>query len=84
MGYYHEPPGEQPPGCMDALALSRGMLSIVGVFLAVLVVIGADIVATFVLFGIHPALALVTIIPTVCVIWLYARWEQRRFRPPGL
>ncbi|HEX5478865.1 MAG TPA: hypothetical protein VFY79_04015 [Dehalococcoidia bacterium] len=84
MGYYHEPPEDQPPGCLDVLALSRSMLGMVGLLLAVLLVAGGDIVATFVLFGIHPALALITIIPTVVAIWLYARWERRHFRPPGL
>ena len=84
MGYYYEQPEDQPPGCLDALALSRNMLGIVAVFLAVLLIAGADIVATFVLFGIHPALALVTIIPTIVAIVLYARWERRHFGPPGL
>ena len=84
MGYYYEQPEDQPPGCLDALALSRSMLGIVAIFLGVLLVAGADIVATFVLFGIQPALALVTIVPTVLAIWLYARGERRHFRPPGL
>jgi len=84
MGYYYEQPEERPPGCLDVLALTRSMLAVIGVLVAALIAVGADIVATFVLFGIHPALSLVTIVPTLIAIWLYARWERRHFRPPGL
>lgn len=84
MGSYYEEPKERPPGCFDVLALTRSMLTIVGLFLVGLLVIVGDIVATFLLFSIHPALALVTIVPTVAAVWLYAQWERRHFRPPEL
>ena len=43
-----------------------------------------DLVAIIWLFTIHPALALIPVSLTAIAIWLYARWEQRRFRPPGM
>jgi hypothetical protein len=51
---------------------------------AVIVLFILDVAATFALFSIQPALALLTIVPTVAAVWLFARWERRRFRPPGL
>lgn len=85
MGYYYDrDPEEKPPGCLDALAITRAALGFVLIPVAVIVLFILDLVATFALFSIHPALALLTIVPTVAAIWLFARWEQGRFRPPGL
>jgi hypothetical protein len=85
MGYYYErEPEEKPPGCLDALVITRAALAVVLIPLGVLLLFLVDVVVTFALFTIHPALALVTIVPSVIGIWLFARWEQRRFRPPGL
>ena len=82
--YYDREPDEKPPGCLDALLITRAALAVVLVPVFVLVLVIVDIAATFTLFTIHPALALLTIVPTVAVVWLFARWEQRHFRPPGL
>jgi hypothetical protein len=43
-----------------------------------------DVAAIIVLFTRHPALALIPVAITAVAIWLFARWEQQRFRPPGL
>ncbi|HYM14934.1 MAG TPA: hypothetical protein VEZ14_05205 [Dehalococcoidia bacterium] len=87
MGYYDRQPqsDEGPrPGCLDALVITRmvfGMLfwPVVGI---VLVVIDASV--TFVLYATNAPLALIPIAMTVVAVWLFARWEQRRFRPPGM
>jgi len=85
MGYYYDrQPEEKPPGCLDALLITRAALGVVLIPIAVLVACLLDVVATFALFAVHPALALVTIVPSVAGVVLFARWEQRRFRPPGL
>ena len=42
------------------------------------------VVAIVILFAIHPALALLPIAALVGAVYLFARWEQGRFRPPGV
>ena len=85
MGYYYDrEPQEKPPGCLDALLITRAALAVILIPIVVIVLFIMDVVATFALFAIHPALALLTTVPTVAAVWLFARWEQRRFRPPGL
>jgi hypothetical protein len=51
--------------------------------LALFAVLGMLMLA-FVLFAVHPALALVPIAAIILGVVLFARWEQKRFRPPGL
>jgi hypothetical protein len=47
-----------------------------------LVLIDAGVI--FYAFTVHPAWALVPLAITGFALWLFARWEQKRFRPPGL
>jgi hypothetical protein len=49
------------------------LLAVIGFVLAVVLV--------FYLFTVHPALALIPV--AAIALYLFARWEQRRFRPPG-
>lgn len=86
MGYYYEqgPPEEKPPGCIDALVLTRAMLSILLVPLAVIFAVGVGVVVAFYLFTLHPALVFVPVGIGAAAVWAYARWEQRHLRPPGL
>jgi hypothetical protein len=87
VGYYYEQPApdeEKPPGCLDALVITRAVFGIlVWPVLAIFVVL-ADVAVTFFLFTVHPALALIPIALSVAALWLFAKWEQQRFRPPGL
>jgi uncharacterized membrane protein len=80
----YEVPQESKPGCRDvwviSLAVFAVILPIVGVMLALL---GA-ITATFVLFTIHPALALIPIGLSAAGIGAFVLWERNRFKPPGL
>ncbi len=81
---YEVPRQDARPGCRDVwvitLAVFAVILPIVGAIIAIL---GA-LTATFVLFTIHPALALIPIALTAAAIFAFARWERERFKPPGL
>jgi membrane protein implicated in regulation of membrane protease activity len=88
MVYYdRKPPPDDDgprPGCLDALVITRmvfGMLfwPMVGIF-AVLI----DASVIFVLYATNPPLALIPVGVSAVAIWLFARWDQRRNRPPGL
>ena len=89
MGFYYGPsssdrqePEEKPPGCMDVLVITRvvfglllwPMVALLGVMLVLAAVLWA--------FTVHPLLALVPLALTGVAVWLFARWEQRHFRPP--
>jgi hypothetical protein len=86
MGYYYEhgPPEEKPPGCIDVLVMTRAVLSILLVPLAIIFAVGVGVGVAFYLYAIHPALVFVPVAAGAIGIWLYARWEQRHFRPPGM
>jgi hypothetical protein len=87
VGYYYEQrpsDEEKPPGCLDALLITRAVFAIlIWPVLAIFAVL-ADMGAIVYLFTIHPALALIPIAITGVALWLFARWEQQRFRPPDL
>ena len=51
--------------------------------LALFGLMGAVILA-LVLLSIHPALVLIPVGLVVGAVYLFARWEQQHFRPPGL
>jgi hypothetical protein len=86
MVYYEQqkPPEDERPGCLDVWLISRAMFGILMWPFAVLIGLIIDLYVIVVLFDIHPALALIPVAITAAAVWLYARWEQRRFRPPGL
>ncbi len=50
--------------------------------LLAIALIAIDLIAIFVLFVIHPALALIPLAIAVAGVFVYARWERRHFRPP--
>ena len=87
MGFYYEPeppPKDDRPGCMDVIIITRAVFSVLFWPMLALVLVLIDAGAVFVLFAVHPALALIPVGLTGAGIWLYARWEQRHFRPPGI
>jgi hypothetical protein len=87
MGFYYgpaeTPPEDKPPGCLETLVIMRAVFSVIIPVVIAMIVVLVDVAAIFVLFTQHPALALIPIAMTALAIWLFARWEQRRFRPPG-
>ncbi len=88
MGFYYDsgqqPPEEKPPGCLDALLIMRAVFGIlIWPVLAIFVVV-ADVGVIVYAYTVYPALALIPLAISAFGVWLFARWEQRRFRPPGL
>jgi hypothetical protein len=75
---------EKPPGCLDALIITRAVFGVLMWPLLAIVVVLADVALIFYAFTVHPAWALLPLALTAVGIWLFARWEQQRFRPPGL
>jgi hypothetical protein len=88
MGYYYEdqPPdqGDQRPGCLDALVITRAVFGLLFWPIAALVAVILDIALTFYLFALHPTLALIPVVLTAVAIAAFARCEQHRFRPHGM
>jgi hypothetical protein len=88
MGYYYDdqrpPDKEQPPGCLDALLITRAVFGVMMWPILAMVVVAIDAGLIFYLYSLHPALALFPIAITAGALWLFAKWEQKHFRPPGL
>jgi hypothetical protein len=85
MGYYYEQPPpdeERPPGCLDAIAITRAVFA--GVLWPLLALMGAVIgmAITLWLFLLHPALALIPLGVGAAALIAFARWERGRDRPP--
>ena len=77
---------KEPSGCMQTIVISR---LIIGILLIPLALIGGGIVAVLVAFyllTIHPLFALLFIVAAAAVMIAVTRWESRRVsreRPPG-
>jgi hypothetical protein len=69
---------------MDALVITRVVFSMILPVVLAMIVLLVDIAAVVILYAQHPALALIPIALTAVGIWLFARWEQRHFRPPEM
>jgi hypothetical protein len=84
MVYYEEQPPdrERPPGCLDVLVITRAVFAILFWPIVALFAVLADVSVTFYLFATRPVLALVPVTITAIVLWLFARWDRRHFRPP--
>jgi hypothetical protein len=89
VGFYYDssepPPSDaKPPGCLDALIITRAVFGVLIWPMLALVLVMVDAAIIFIAFTIHPALALIPLAVTAAGLWLFAKWEQRRIRPPGL
>jgi len=82
---YHEPPPEKPPsGCLETWVITRAVFGVLLWPMVALASLLLVVVAFFMLFAVHPALSLLPVAAAVLAVMLFARWERRRFRPPGL
>jgi len=82
--YQQKGPQEEPGGCLEVWVLTRAMFGIL--FWPLLALVGFVLAVFLVLFlfTVHPALALIPVAAIALGVYLFARWEQRRFRPPGV
>lgn len=84
MVYYERtpPPEDERPGCLEALLITRIVFGILFWPMVVLFAVLLDASLIFLLYVTYAPLALIPIAVTGGAIWLFARWEQRRNRPP--
>jgi hypothetical protein len=82
--YYDPPPEKRPSGCLETLIVTRAVFGVLFWPIVALGILLVLFVAAFVLSAVHPALILVPVAAAVLGLALVARWERRRFRPPGL
>jgi hypothetical protein len=88
MGFYYGPsssgqePEEKPPGCMDALIITRAVFSVMFWPLLAMILVVVDVAIIFYAFFVHPALALIPLGLTVAVIAGFAQWDRSRGAPP--
>lgn len=82
--YEERPPEMEPGGCREALALTRAAFGVLFWPLTALLGTLAFLGVTVYLFFTSPLLALIPIALAILAAIAFARWENRRFRPPGL
>jgi hypothetical protein len=66
------------------MALTRAVFGVLGPPLAAAVAIVLVVGLAIYLFARHPALALIPLAVLIVAGLLFARWDQRRHRPPEL
>ena len=82
--YHQQEPQQEPHGCLEVWVLTRAAFGVL--FWPLLALIGfvLAVVLVLYLFTVHPALALIPVAAIAVALYLFARWEQRHFRPPGM
>ena len=81
---YELPGDEARGGCRDSWLLTRAVFAVLlPVVLAIIFIVGS-VAVVVVLFARQPALALIPVAVLALALVLYARWERRHARPPGL
>ena len=64
--------------------LTRATLAVLFPFMVALIGVLAAVVGAVALFAVRPPLALLPIAALAVGLYLFARWERTRFRPPGV
>jgi len=92
--YHQQEPQQEPSarggpasggrGCLEVWVLTRTALGVLLWPLLALVGFVLAVVLVLYLFTVHPALVLIPVAAIAVALYLFARWEQRHFRPPGL
>ena len=83
--YYEQPPDKsEQPGCLDAIVITRVVFGVLLIPFLLMMSVVIAVALAFLLYGVHPALALIPIAATIGAVWAYAVWEQKRYRPPDL
>ncbi len=81
---YEPPRQEEPAGCRETWVLTRAAFAVLLPLLLAMIGVLSAVVAALALLAVHPALALLPIAALALGVYLFARWERRRFRPPEL
>lgn len=81
---YEPPRQEEPGGCRETWLLTRAAFAVLLPPLLALAGILGALVAVLILLTVHPALALLPIAAVAAAVYLFARWERGRFRPPDI
>ena len=81
--YQQQKPQREPGGCLEVWVLTRAAFGVLFWPLAALIGFVLAVVLVLFLFTVHPALALIPVAAIAIALYLFARWEQRRFHPPG-
>jgi len=86
MAYYERqpPPDDERPGCLDALLITRVAFELLFWPMVALFAVLLDTALFVFLYATYAPLALIPVVLTAIGLWLFARWEQRRVRPPDL
>ncbi len=82
--YYQQEPEGEPSGCRELFVLTRAAFGVMMWPMLALLLVMAALAITIYLFLIQPALALIPIGLAALGAVAFARWEQRRFRPPRI
>jgi hypothetical protein len=82
--HHQQEPQQEPGGCLEVWVLTRAAFGVLFWPLAALIGFVLAVVLVLLLFTIHPALALIPVAAIAIALYLFARWEQRHFRPPGI
>jgi hypothetical protein len=84
-GYYQQRPTnkrDKPPGCLDALAITRAVFAVLVWPLAMMFVAVFGVAITLYLYATDPWLALIPIAFSAMALGLIVRWERGRARSP--
>lgn len=81
---YEVPQQEQRPGCRDAWVITLAVFAVILPVLLAILALLAGVTIAFVLFTVHPALALIPLAVMGLAVYAFSRWDQNRNRPPGL
>lgn len=80
---YEVPQQEQRPGCRDVWVLTLAVFAIILPIVGAMIALLGAITLAFVLFTVHPSLALIPLALMGVGIYAFSRWEQGRYKPPG-
>lgn len=82
-GVYEPPRQTEPGGCGETWLITRAIFAVLLPIMLVMIGMLGALVITVALFAAHPALALLPVAALVLAGFIFARWERRRYRPPG-
>ncbi len=81
---YEVPQQDQRPGCRDAWVITLAVFAVILPIMFVLLALLAGITLAFVLFFVHPALALIPLAAIALAVYAFSRWDQSKNKPTGL